>query len=326
MSLSLTEMRRLFVLAIAGLALVAATIVGCGVLSPGGVPAVPGAPGQPAGGGVAVRAGAPLPMIQDIDPEDLDPARDVPGVPPVALAPPGGAIVQGNSVRIPKPAMPSGPRRIGVQVGHWMTDQVPAELGTRITFQTGTSWGGVNEVDVNMDIAERIKAQLTARGYLVDIIPTTVPPGYLADVFLALHADGDGTGENSGFKLAHGSRRGPYEDKLVAALRDEYAKVTGLDYDAEHVTRNMTGYYSFNWGRYQHAAAAHTPAAILEMGYLSNGHDRDVMVNHADGVATAIVNGLQRFLDEVPRSKIFGEDLIVPQRGGLGFPSPSPRA
>jgi len=319
-------MRRLFVLAIAGLALVAATIVGCGVLSPGGVPAVPGAPGQPAGGGVAVRAGAPLPMIQDIDPEDLDPARDVPGVPPVALAPPGGAIVQGNSVRIPKPAMPSGPRRIGVQVGHWMTDQVPAELGTRITFQTGTSWGGVNEVDVNMDIAERIKAQLTARGYLVDIIPTTVPPGYLADVFLALHADGDGTGENSGFKLAHGSRRGPYEDKLVAALRDEYAKVTGLDYDAEHVTRNMTGYYSFNWGRYQHAAAAHTPAAILEMGYLSNGHDRDVMVNHADGVATAIVNGLQRFLDEVPRSKIFGEDLIVPQRGGLGFPSPSPRA
>ena len=176
-----------------------------------------------------------------------------------------------------------------------------------------------------MDIAQRIKAQLTARGYLVDLIPTTVPPGYLADVFLALHADGDETGENSGFKLAHGSRRGPYEDKLVAVLRDEYAKVTGLDYDAEHVTRNMTGYYAFNWGRYQHATAPHTPAAILEMGYLSNGHDRDVMVNHADGVAIAIVNGLQRFLDEVPRSKIFGEDLVVPQRGGVGFPSPSPR-
>jgi hypothetical protein len=320
------KMRRLFVLAVAGLAVVAATAVGCGVLSPGTVSGIPGGPGaQPAGGGVAVKAGAPLPMIQDIDPEDLDPARDIPGIPPQAMAPPGGAIIQSNGIRIPRPAMPTGPRRIGIQVGHWMTDQVPAELGTRITFQTGTSWAGVDEVDVNMDIAQRIKAQLTARGYLVDLIPTTVPPGYLADVFLALHADGDETGENSGFKLAHGSRRGPYEDKLVAVLRDEYAKVTGLDYDAEHVTRNMTGYYSFNWGRYQHAAAAHTPAAILEMGYLSNGHDRDVMVNHADGVAIAIVNGLQRFLDEVPRSKIFGEDLIVPQRGGLGFPSPSPR-
>jgi hypothetical protein len=314
------KMRRVFGVAIAGLAMVAAAVIACGVVAPESAPGLPAA--QP-GVGVAVRAGAPLPMLQDIDPEDLDPARDVPGVPPVALAPPGGAIVQANGVRIPKPVMPTGPRRIGIQVGHWMTEQVPAELGTRITFQTGTSWAGVDEVDVNMDIAKRIKAQLTARGYVVDILPTTVPVGYLADVFVALHADGDDTGEYSGFKLAHGSRRGPYEDKLVASLRDEYARLTGLAYDSEHITRGMTAYYGFNWGRYQHAAAAHTPAAILEMGYLSNDHDRDLLVNEADGVATAIVNGIQRFLDDVPRSKIFGEDLVVPPQ--RGFPSPSPR-
>jgi len=293
------------------------------MLAPGSVITFPGLAGLQQAAGVKVPAGAPLPMLQDIDPEDLDPARDVPGVPPVALAPPGGAVVQSNGIRIPKPVMPTGPRRIGIQVGHWKTNEVPAELGSRIVFQTGTSWAGVNEVDVNMNIAERIKALLTARGYVVDILPTTIPPGYLADLFLALHADGDGTGENSGFKLAHGSRRGPYEDKLVAALREEYWKVTALPEDAEHTTRAMTGYFAFNWGRYQHAAAAHTPAAILEMGYLSNDHDRDVMVNNADGVASGIVNGVQRFLDEVPRSKIFGEDLIVsPQRG---LPSPSPR-
>lgn len=319
------KMRRLFVVAVAGLAVVAAAIVSCGVVAPGSGPFVPGELGaQPGPGGVAVKPGAPLPMLQDIDPEDLDPARDVPGVPPVALAPPGGAFIQQNGVRIPKPAMPSGPRRIGIQVGHWDTDKVPAELGTRITFQTGTSWGGVDEVDVNMDIAQRMKAQLVARGYVVDILPTTVPVGYLADVFLALHADGDGTGENSGFKLAHGSRRGPYEGKLVSVLTDEYAKLTGLSYDGEHVTRAMTAYYAFNWGRYQHAAAAHTPAAIIEMGYLSNGHDRDLMVNRADLVATAIVNGIQRFLDDVPGSKIFGDDLVVPQQRGRASPSPTP--
>ena len=313
-------MHRLFTIAVAGLAVVAATVVACGVLAPGSVPFVLGV--LPAGG-VAVQPGAPLPMLQDIDPEDLDPARDIPGVPPVALAPPGGAVVQSNGVRIPKPAMPSGPRRVGIQVGHWMTDQVPAELGRRITFQTGTSWAGIQEVDVNMDIAKRVKAQLTARGYIVDILPTTVPVGYTADVFLALHADSDGTGEKSGFKIAHGSRRGPYEDKLVTVLSDEYAKLTGLDWDETGIGRNMRAYYSFNWGRYQHAAAAHTPAAILEMGFLSNDHDRDLMVNRADGVATAIVSGIQRFLDEVPRSKIFGEDLVVPP--GRVFPSPSPR-
>jgi N-acetylmuramoyl-L-alanine amidase len=318
------KMRRLFVVAVAGLAVVAAAIVSCGVVGPGSGPFGPGELGaQPGPGGIAVKAGAPLPMLQDIDPEDLDPSRDVPGVPPVALAPPGGAIVQANGVRIPKPAMPSGPRRIGIQVGHLDTDKVPAELGTRITFQTGTSWDGVDEVDVNMDIAQRMKAQLVARGYAVDILPTTVPAGYLADVFIALHADGDETGEISGFKLAHGSRRGPYEDKLMNLVRDEYARETGLDYDAEHVTRAMTAYYAFNWGRYQHAAAAHTPAVILEMGYLSNGHDRDLMVNRADDVATAIVSGVQRFLDEVPRTKIFGEDLIVPPQRGRPSPTPA---
>lgn len=318
------NMRRLLVVAVAGLSVMAATIVSCGVLSAGGTPFIPGAPGAQPGGGVAVKPGAPLPMLQDIDPEDLDPSRDVPGVPPVALAPPGGAIVQANGVRIPKPAMPTGPRRIGIQVGHLDTDKVPAELGTRIVFQTGTSWAGVTEVDVNMDIAQRVKAQLVARGYVVDIIPTTVPPGYIADVFLALHMDGDGTGEKSGFKIAHGSRRGPYEDRLVSLLRDEYGKQTGLDWDAVGISRNMTNYYPFNWGRYQHAAAPHTPAAILEMGFLSNGQDRSLMLDHGDGVALAIVNGIQRFLDEVPRSKIFGEDLVVPQLRGRASPSPTP--
>jgi N-acetylmuramoyl-L-alanine amidase len=310
------SMGRVLILAVAGLAVVAAAAISCGVAPGRALDAQPG-------GGVAVPPGAPLPMLQDIDPEDLDPARDVPGVPPVALAPPGGAVVLTNVVRIPKPTMPTGPRRIGIQVGHWKTAEVPAELGTRITYQTGTSWAGITEVDVNMDIAKRIKAQLTARGYVVDIIPTTIPAGYLADVFVALHTDGDGTGEKSGFKIAHGSRRGPYEDKLVSLLRDEYGKATGLEWDAVGISRAMTAYFAFNWGRYQHATAAHTPAAILEMGFLSNDDDRALMVDKADLVATAIVTGIQRFLDEVPRSKIFGDDLVVPPQRGSPSASPS---
>jgi N-acetylmuramoyl-L-alanine amidase len=311
-------MRRLLFAAVAGTAVVAAVAISCAttpvVVAP--EPAI----------GVKVPAGAPLPMLQDIDPEDLDPARDVPGMPPVALAPPGGAVVQTNGIRIPRPNV-IGPRRVGIQVGHWKTDEVPAELGTRIIQQTGTSWAGVKEVDVNMDIAKRVSAALTARGYAVDILATTIPVGYLADVFLALHADGDGTGENSGFKMAHGSRRGPYEDKLVSLIRDEYAKATNLAWDGLHVTRNMSAYFCFNWGRYQHAAAPHTPAAILEMGYLSNDADRELLTEHPDIVASAIVAGIQRFLDDVPRTKIFGEDLIVPPqpiRPTLPPPSPSP--
>jgi hypothetical protein len=304
------------VLVIAALAVMAAVAVAVGSIGIGPTTAL--------GAGVKVPAGAPLPMLQDIDPEDLDPTRDVPGLPPIALAPPGGAVIQPGFVRIPRPSIPTGPRRVGIQVGHWKTDEVPAELGTRIIAQTGTSWAGTREVDVNVDIAQRVRAQLVARGFAVDIIPTTVPPGYLADAFIALHADGDGTGENSGFKLAHGSRRGPYEDRLLSDLREEYAKATGLADDFTHTSRAMTGYFAFNWGRYQHSAAAHTPAAILEMGYLSNDDDRATLVDEADRVATGITNGIVRFLSETPQAKIFGEDIVVPSAPTPIRPSPSP--
>src|SRR5207249_11040738 len=95
------KMGRLFVIAIAGLALVSAVVIARGVAAPG---SVPGLPAVQLAGGVVVQAGAPLPMLQDIEPEDLDPARDVPGVPPGALAPPGRAVVRAAGIRLPQPA------------------------------------------------------------------------------------------------------------------------------------------------------------------------------------------------------------------------------
>src|SRR5687768_16926266 len=55
--------------------------------------------------------------------------------------------------RVKKPAMPDGPRRIGIQIGHWEAEIAPPELGARIRTQTGTSWAGINEREINRDIA-----------------------------------------------------------------------------------------------------------------------------------------------------------------------------
>jgi len=274
---------------------------------------------------VKVPAGNPLPLAVDPDPDD-PPEMDL-TVPPVALAPPGGAIIQQGLVRLPKPKFdPNEPRRVGIQVGHWQTDDVPAEYGTRIITQTGASWAGYNEVDLNMDVAERLATLLRAQGLTVDILPTTVPPGYLADAFIALHGDSDGVGELSGFKMAHGSRRGPFEDRLMADVKSTYGAETGLDYDSEHISRNMTGYFAFNWSRYQHATSPFTPAVILEMAFISNRGDLSLLVDHPDRVAVAIANGILKFLDETPRSKLFGEDLLIPQapirQGQAASPSP----
>ena len=276
--------------------------------------------------GIQVPAGGPLPLAVEPDPDE-PPEMDL-TAPPVALAPPGGAIVQQGLVRIPKPKIDlKGARKVGIQIGHLNTTDVPKEYGTRIQFQTGTSWAGYTEVEVTSEIADRIKTLLNAQGIEVDILPTTVPEGYLADVFVALHCDGDGVGELSGFKMAVGSRRGPYEAQLVSSIKDSYARATGMSYDADHVSRAMTGYFAFNWSRYQHATSAFTPATIIELGFLSNDDDRDILVNHADRVATGVVNGLLAFLDAHPRSKLFGEDLLIPQtpirQGPVVTPQPS---
>lgn len=309
-------MRRIFVMLVAIAAVAAAVAVFTGVLPIGQ---------DPARVGVKVPAGAPLPLAVEPDPDD-PPEMDL-TIPPVALAPPGGAIIQQGLVRLPKPKWdPKEPRRVGIQVGHWQTDDVPKEYGTRIIAQTGASWAGYDEVDINMDVAERLATLLRAQGLTVDILPTTVPPGYLADAFIALHADSDGVGELSGFKMAHSTRRGPYEDRLMADVKETYAAETGLDYDSEHITRAMTNLYSFNWSRYQHATSPFTPSVILEMAFISNRGDLSLLVDHPDRVAIAIANGILKFLDETPRSKMFGEDLLIPQapirQGQAASPSP----
>ena len=303
-------MRRLIVILVAGAAVASAVGVACGAFS------------DPRTSGTKVPAGGPLPLA--VEEEPGDPPADL-NAPPVALAPPGGAIVQQGIVRIPTPKIDlSGQRRVGIQVGHWQTDDVPKEYGTRIQAQTGTSWEGYTEVDTTMAIAVRMSTLLKAQGLAVDILPTTIPEGYLADVFIALHCDGDGVGEKSGFKMAVSTRRGPYEGALMKDIKDVYQKATDLTWDAEGISRNMLGYYAFNWGRYQHATSPFTPATIIELGFLSNDDDRALLVDQPDVVATALVNGIFKFLDDTPRSKIFGQDLLIPQAPIRQGPLPSP--
>ncbi len=224
-----------------------------------------------------------------------------------------------STFRVQKPAVPDGPRRIGIQIGHWEAEIAPPELGARLRTQTGTSWGGVNERDINRDIALRIKKILEPQGYIVDVLSVTLPNGYLADAFVSLHGDGDGTGENSGFKMAYSTRRTPYEAELLAAIKETYGAATGLAYDSGRVTRNMTGYYAHAWTRYQNATSPFTPSVILEMGYVSHANDRALMTRKPDLLAKAVADGIVGFLEAHPRETLFGKDLLV-QQGRFRIP------
>lgn len=235
---------------------------------------------------VALAAPAEQSCSQKTDPPAADPAS------------PGGSIWARYRVPLPPAEVynPPGPKRVGLQAGHWKTEEIPSELRG---LGPGASAAGKAEWEVNLDIAERTAALLRAYGVEVDILPTTLPIEYKAHAFLSIHADGDEAGARQGYKLGRAvwSATPEADDKLIAAISIAYATSTHMPLDPVGASRRMTAYYAFNSRRYCHAVAPGTPSAILEAGYLTSAVDRRILFNDPDAVARGIALGLLRFLD-----------------------------
>jgi N-acetylmuramoyl-L-alanine amidase len=185
---------------------------------------------------------------------------------------------------------PDGPVRIALQAGHWRADEAPAELsGLR---ENGTRWQDVAEWEVNLDIANRAAATLVEMGYLVDVLPAVVPPGYRAHLFISIHADGSGDSRAAGYRVAAPRRDATGRAAEVATLLDKsYGEATGLR-RLGTVTRRMQNYYAFNFRRYEHALHPMTIGVILETGYMTNAGDRQVIVERPELAARGIVEAV----------------------------------
>lgn len=196
---------------------------------------------------------------------------------------------------------PDSPAKVGLQVGHWKTDEAPDEQ-ERLRGNHGASGGGKSEWEVNMEIANMTAQILRERDILVEILPTTIPPDFWADAFISIHADGNENQTKSGFKAAT-----PWRDmsgkaeNLLAAVEDSYQNSTNMVIDP-NVTRNMRGYYAFRWWRFEHAIHPMTPAIILETGFLSSPEDRRIIVDRPELSAQGLADGIIQFLES--------EDLI----------------
>lgn len=224
-------------------------------------------------GPVSKNSGAPPYMVEDLKPpENIDPY---------------------DWIRNWK--RPEGPPKVGLQVGHWKNHELPDELD-RLKGSTGSSGGGKSEWEVNYAIAQKTKSLLEAHGITVELLPATIPPGFWADVFVSIHADGSDDPLSSGFKAA--TPRRDFSNTagvLLSFLEEEYKKQTSLELDP-NVSRNMKGYYAFAWWRYTHAIHPRTPAVILETGFLTSPYDRTVIVDQPGIAAQGISNGIIIFL------------------------------
>jgi hypothetical protein len=210
-------------------------------------------------------------------------SRLAPLVPAVLAAPPQG-LTRGVAQ----------PWRVGIQAGHWMIDQMPDEE-RRLRNDTGTRWGAIPEVDVNLRIAEMTTVLLRGAGVTVDLLPAVVPAGYEADAFVAIHADGAGPSAR-GWKIATPRRASAASRVLRDSIARAYGAVTALPEDRYGVTYNMTGYYAFSWTRYEHAVGPATPSAIIETGYLTSAADRRIIVDDPGTAATGIALGILAYL------------------------------
>ena len=187
-------------------------------------------------------------------------------------------------------------KRVGIQAGHWQAKDLPDELA-RLRSSSGAFAAGHAEAQVNLEIAKRVVKLLQDRGMAADLLPATIPPGYDADAFVSIHADGASSGSSRGFKLATPWRTSRASQHLADTLTAEYAKSAKLPQDGA-ITINMRGYYAFNYRRHTHAIAKTTPAVIIETGFLTSAADRTMIVDRPDTVANGIANGIIRYLNE----------------------------
>jgi hypothetical protein len=247
-----------------------------------------GGPG--AAGAQAIAAGGPDLTI------DAECGNQLP--PPIRPPDAGAGVDLMQSFRAPlAPAAlwnPSGPRRVGLQAGHWLNEQVPPELGR---LQHGSFGGGKSEWEVNLDIALLASAMLESAGIVVDVLPATIPPSYRAHAFVSIHADG-GAANLHGFKIARPafSSVPDADDQLLDDLYREYGFETGMPRDDEHISRRMLYYYAFNSRRYCHTVAPGVPQAIVETGFLTSAVDRQLLIGNPSLVARGIANGIMAFL------------------------------
>lgn len=191
---------------------------------------------------------------------------------------------------------PAGPPKVALQVGHWKLQEMPDEFENLKRTGGGASGGGKTEGEVNLAIAEAATELLQEKGVTVEILPATIPPDYWADALVSIHADGNENITVSGYKIAapRWDRTGKAEI-LSSFIEEEYGKVVDLPLDP-NVSRNMRGYYAFNWRRYEYSMHPMTVGAIVETGFLTNPHDRKIIVDNPHLAAKGITNGIIAYL------------------------------
>ncbi len=164
---------------------------------------------------------------------------------------------------------------------------------------------GLTEIELNFQIATKLKTELEARGYTVILTRedndtaiscaerAQVANDAHADAFIRIHADGSESSSASGAMGICITSSNPYVPEMYSESRilsddilNEYVAATGFSSRGVWETDTMTGN---NWSE--------VPCTLLEMGFMTNPNedtlmaDPDFQIKMVDGIA----NGVDRY-------------------------------
>ncbi|MCB9134995.1 MAG: N-acetylmuramoyl-L-alanine amidase [Anaerolineales bacterium] len=167
---------------------------------------------------------------------------------------------------------------LGIVAGHWGNDS------------GAVCADGLEEVQINLIVANLVRDQLVAEGFDVDLLEEfdTRLSSYRALALVSIHADSCEyiNDQATGYKVA-AALASPNPEKasrLTACIRDRYAKITGMSYHSGSITADMTSYHAFE------EIDPNTPAAIIEIGFLNL--DRQILTQYPETIADGIAQGI----------------------------------
>ena len=173
--------------------------------------------------------------------------------------------------------------RIGILAGEWQysTGEVCAD--------------GTIEVDINLNIANRVKLDLEDKKYQVDLFPEIDLDliNYDAKVLVAVYSGSciQNPLPPSGFMVGTSLTAANPDtvNRLAVCLAESYQESTQLPFSYEVINPDHPSYHIFR------DIHVDTPAILIEIGKLST--DRDLIEKNTTSIVDGITGGIECFLE-----------------------------
>ena len=186
----------------------------------------------------------------------------------------------------------------------------PAATETKVKATVGNTGvsTGIKEYELNLQIAQKLEAELTSRGYTVKMIRTSndvdisnatraeYANNLKADAVIKIHTNGSTDGNATGVMTVCQTSSNPYNSAIYDQCKSLATDVlsgllasTGAKSDGIWETDTMSG---INWST--------VPVTIVEVGYMTTASEEALLVtdDYQNKIAKGIADGLDKYITE----------------------------